>query len=55
MSLWLVGTPGGVGCGLGGSVVAEADSDGLVVAALFGMDEVGQYLPVGDGGLAAQR
>ncbi len=41
MSLWLVGVPGGVGCGLGAGVVAEADSDRLVVAALFGVDEVG--------------
>jgi hypothetical protein len=41
VSLWLVGVPGGVGCGLGGGVVAEADSDCLVVAASFGVDEVG--------------
>jgi len=41
MSLWLVGVPGGVGCGLGAGVVAEADSDCLVVAALFDVDEVG--------------
>ena len=41
MSLRLVGVPGGVGCGLAGGVVAEADSDRLVVAALFGVDEVG--------------
>jgi hypothetical protein len=41
MSLRLVGVAGGVGCGLGGGVVAEADSDRLVVAALFGVDEVG--------------
>ena len=55
VSWWLVGVLGGVGCGLGGGVVAEAGSDGLVVAALFGVDEVGQHLLVGGGGLAAQR
>jgi hypothetical protein len=41
MSLRRVGVPGGVGCGLSGGVVAEANSDRLVVAALFGVDEVG--------------
>ena len=46
MSLRLVGVPGGIGCGLAGGVVAEADSDRLVVAALFGVDKVG-YAPPG--------
>jgi hypothetical protein len=41
VSLRGVGVAGGVGCGLGGGVVAEADSDRLVVAALFGVDKVG--------------
>lgn len=43
------------GCGLGGGVGPEADSDGLIVAALFGVHEVGQHLPVGGGGLADHR
>lgn len=47
-----VGVPGGVGGSPGGGVGAEADPDRLVVAALFGMDKVGQHPPVRSGGLA---
>jgi hypothetical protein len=47
--------PEGVGGGLVGGVVAEADPDRLVVAALLLVHEVGEYPPVGVGRLAAQR
>ena len=40
--------------GLGGGVVTEADADRLVIAALLGVHEGGEHLPVGVGGLAAQ-
>ena len=39
-SLRVVGMPGGIGSGLLGCVGAEADSDGLVVAALCSVDDV---------------
>jgi len=37
--LWVIGLAAGVGCGLLGGIGGEADSDGLVVAALFGMGD----------------
>ena len=40
-SLRVAGMPGGIGGGLLGCVGTEADSDGLVVAALFSVDDVG--------------
>lgn len=46
--------PGGIGRGLGGRVGAEADSDRLVIAPSFGVDQVGEHVPVGGGGLSAQ-
>jgi hypothetical protein len=45
--------PGGVGRGLGGRVLTEADPDGLVVSALFGVDQGGQHLAVRGGRLTA--
>ena len=44
-----VGVLGGVFGGLGGGVVAEADFDGLVVAAALGADQVAEHAPVGVG------
>ena len=38
-----MGTPRGVGCGLVSGVVAEADSDDLVVTALLRVHEVGEH------------
>ncbi len=40
---------------LGGGVIAEADSDGLVVAAALGVDQVAQHAPVGVGEIGRQR
>jgi hypothetical protein len=45
---------GGVGRGLGGSVLTEADPDGLVIAALFGVHQGSQHLAVRGGRLTAQ-
>src|SRR6266567_235304 len=53
-SLRVAGMAGGIGCGLFGCVGAEADSDGLVVAALCSVDDVCQHRAVGGGGSAAQ-
>ena len=53
-SLRVAGVPGGIGCGLFGCVGAETDSDGLVVATLFSVDDVCQHLAVGAGGFTAQ-
>ena len=50
----MIGLAAGVGCGLLGGIGTEADSDGLVVAALFGMDDVGQDPAVGSSWLSAQ-
>lgn len=50
----VIGLSVGVGCGLPGRVGAEADSDGLVVAALLGMGDVGQHPAVGSSWLSAE-
>ncbi len=52
--LRVIGLAACVGCRLPGGIGTEADPDGLVVAALFGMDEVGQHLAVGSSGLTAK-
>jgi hypothetical protein len=39
----VTGVASGVGCGVPGGVGTEADADGLVVAALFGVGDVGQH------------
>ena len=48
-----MGAPCGVGCGLVSGVVAEADSDNLVVAALLRVHEVSEHEPVGGSRLTA--
>ena len=50
--LWVSGLAAGVGCGLLGGT--EADSDGVVVAALFGMGDVGKHPAVGSSWLSAK-
>ena len=45
--------PGGVGRGLGGSVLAEPDPNGLVAAGLLGVYHGSQHLAVSFGRLTA--